>query len=137
MIKNQRYSNRRNKFRSGDRNFRNNGSGSFKSNSNNGYQKTYPARNNHNAPKLIEKYNSLAREAQSNGDKVLSENYLQYADHFLRISMEQKKIINNPKILPVSKVEKNNDLMEETKTEHLTEQKEKIENNNFSTPKEV
>ena len=32
-------------------------------------------RNNHNAPKLIEKYNDLAREALSNGDKILSENY--------------------------------------------------------------
>ena len=34
-----------------------------------------PGRNNHNAPKLIEKYNDLAREALSNGDKILSENY--------------------------------------------------------------
>ena len=30
-------------------------------------------RNNHNAPKLIEKYNNLAREALSSGDKILSE----------------------------------------------------------------
>ena len=36
-------------------------------------------------PKLIEKYNDLAREASSNGDKILSENYLQHADHFTRI----------------------------------------------------
>mgnify|MGYP001354697312 CR=1 FL=1 len=42
-------------------------------------------RNNHNAPKLIEKYNDLAREALSNGDKILSENYLQHADHFTRV----------------------------------------------------
>ena len=46
--------------------------------------------------KLIEKYNDLAREAQSNGDKILSENYLQHADHFARIlnSQEQSKVVN-------------------------------------------
>ena len=48
-------------------------------------------RNNGNVDKLITKYNELAREALSNGDKILSENYYQYADHFLRISSEQKE----------------------------------------------
>ena len=48
-------------------------------------------RNNGNVDKLILKYNELAREALSNGDKILSENYYQYADHFLRISFEQKE----------------------------------------------
>ena len=50
-----------------------------------------PGRNNHNAPKLIEKYNDLAREALSNGDKILSENYLQHADHFTRILNEKRE----------------------------------------------
>ena len=49
------------------------------------------SRNNGNVEKLIFKYNELAREALSNGDKILSENYYQYADHFLRISLEQKE----------------------------------------------
>ena len=48
-------------------------------------------RNSGNVEKLITKYNELAREALSNGDKILSENYYQYADHFLRISIEQKE----------------------------------------------
>ena len=48
-------------------------------------------RNNGNVQKLITKYNDLAREALSNGDKILSENYFQYADHFLRVSLEQKE----------------------------------------------
>ena len=48
-------------------------------------------RSNGNVQKLISKYNDLAREALSNGDKILSENYFQYADHFLRISLEQKE----------------------------------------------
>ena len=48
-------------------------------------------RNNGNVEKLISKYNELAREALSNGDKILSENYYQFADHFLRIFTEQKE----------------------------------------------
>ena len=51
-------------------------------------------RNNHNATKLIEKYSSLAREALSNGDKILSENYFQHAEHFIRI-LEEKESLNN------------------------------------------
>ena len=48
-------------------------------------------RNNGNVEKLITKYNELAREALSNGDMILSENYYQFADHFLRIFTEQKE----------------------------------------------
>ena len=47
-------------------------------------------RNNGNVQKLISKYNDLAREALSNGDKILSENYLQHADHFTRILNERE-----------------------------------------------
>ena len=46
------------------------------------------------AEKLFEKYNSLAKEAMSSGDKTLSENYLQHADHFMRI-IENKNINQN------------------------------------------
>ena len=47
-------------------------------------------RSNGNVQKLISKYNDLAREALSNGDKILSENYLQHADHFTRILNERE-----------------------------------------------
>ena len=84
---------RRNNFRRNDRNFKSNGDrpkfGSNYSNNDN-FKRKVPGRNNHNAPKLIEKYNDLAREASSNGDKILSENYLQHADHFTRILNEQE-----------------------------------------------
>ena len=86
---------RRNNFRRNDRNFKSNGERSkFGSNysNNENFKRKAPGRNNHNAPKLIEKYNDLAREAQSNGDKILSENYLQHADHFTRILNEQEII---------------------------------------------
>tara|TARA_B110000014_G_scaffold16939_1_gene11158 strand:+ start:280 stop:684 length:405 start_codon:yes stop_codon:yes gene_type:complete len=46
-------------------------------------------RNNHNASKLIEKYSDLAREALSGGDKILSENYFQHAEHFIRVQGEK------------------------------------------------
>ncbi len=85
-----RNNNKRSRFRSnGDRNFKRNGeSQTFSVNSN--FQRKSPGKNNHNAPKLIEKYNDLAREALSKGDKILSENYFQHADHFLRISNEKE-----------------------------------------------
>ena len=90
---------RRNRFRSNDRNFkkRNNGhklNGDFNNNSE--FKRKNPGRNNQNAAKLIEKYNDLAREALSNGDKILSENYLQHSEHFARIlnSQEVSKIVN-------------------------------------------
>ena len=86
---------RRNNFRRNDRNFKTNGDRSkFGSNfsNNENFKRKAPSRNNHNAPKLIEKYNDLAREASSNGDKILSENYLQHADHFTRILNEQENL---------------------------------------------
>ncbi len=46
-------------------------------------------KNYQSAEKLAEKYNVLAKEALSSGDKILSENYLQHADHFLRIIDEK------------------------------------------------
>ena len=86
-------SNRRFRFRNNDRNYKRNGDGKkFNSDfsSPSSFQRKAPGRNNHNVPKLIEKYNDLAREALSNGDKILSENYFQHADHFTRILGEQE-----------------------------------------------
>ena len=86
--------NRRFRFRNNDRNYKRNGDAKkFNSDfsSPSSFQRKAPGRNNYNAPKLIEKYNDLAREALSNGDKILSENYFQHADHFMRILAEQEK----------------------------------------------
>ena len=88
-----RNNNRRGNFRRNDRSFKSNGDrqkfvSNFSNNEN--FKRKSPGRNNHNAPKLIEKYNDLAREALSNGDKILSENYLQHADHFTRILNERE-----------------------------------------------
>ena len=92
---NNNNNNRRGSFRRNTRSFKSNGDNSkFGSNftNNDSFKRKAPGRNNHNAPKLIEKYNDLAREALSNGDKILSENYLQHADHFMRILNEKENL---------------------------------------------
>jgi len=95
MVTFRNNNNKRSNFRRNDRNFKSNNnvdrvkfSSNFSNNEN--FQRKSPGRNNHNAPKLIEKYNNLAREALSAGDKILSENYFQHADHFTRILNEQE-----------------------------------------------
>ena len=84
---------RRKNFRRSERSFKSNvGRDKFSSNfsNNDSFQRKMPGRNNHNASKLIEKYNNLAREALSSGDKILSENYFQHADHFTRVLNEKE-----------------------------------------------
>ena len=93
MVTFRNNNNRRNNFRRNDRSYKSNGErGKFTNNftNNENFQRKIPGRNNHNASKLIEKYNNLAREALSVGDKILSENYFQHADHFTRILSEQE-----------------------------------------------
>ena len=95
-----RNNNRRNNFRRNDRSFKSNidrpkYASSFSKSEN--FQRKSPGRNNQNANKLIDKYSDLAREALSNGDKILSENYLQHADHFTRI-LNEREIIRKGKI---------------------------------------
>ena len=83
--------NKRSRFRSnGEKNFKRNGQNSSFIEGQN-FQRKSPGRNNQNANKLIDKYSDLAREALSNGDKILSENYFQHADHFLRISNDKDR----------------------------------------------
>jgi hypothetical protein len=43
-----------------------------------------------NAPQLLEKYRTLARDAQTAGDRVLTEYYLQFADHYFRVVAETR-----------------------------------------------
>ena len=93
MVTFRNNNNRRNNFRRTDRGYKPSGerqkfSSNFSNNDN--FKRKSPGRNNHNAAKLIEKYNDLAREALSHGDKILSENYLQHADHFTRVLTERE-----------------------------------------------
>ena len=93
MVTFRNNNNRRNNFRRNERGFKSNGDrNKFSANysNNDNFQRKMPGRNNHNASKLIEKYSNLAREALSTGDKILSENYFQHADHFMRILNERE-----------------------------------------------
>ena len=120
-------SGRRNNFRRNDRNFKSNGDRpKFGSNfvKNDNFQRRTPGRNNHNASKLIEKYSNLAREALSGGDKILSENYFQHADHFTRVLSEQENY-RKQKIAENNTIEPEIDRKNTIEPKELTEKKEK------------
>ena len=132
MVTFRNNNNRRNNFRRNDRNFKNNNDRSkYSSNfsTNESFQRKVPGRNNHNAPKLIEKYNNLAREALSVGDKIMSENYFQHADHFTRILNEKenfKKLKNNDSSLVNNIVSKDENKIEDN-SDKKDESAEKVQ----------
>ena len=85
--------NRRRNFRSRQKNnFRrrngsiggSNNSNNFNSNGNVNFNRNGSMNNMHNVEKTIQKFQQLAKDAQSNGDPVLAQNYFQHADHYLR-----------------------------------------------------
>jgi hypothetical protein len=120
---------RRNTFRRNDRNFKSGDRPKYGSNFSNSenFQRKIPGRNNHNASKLIEKYNNLAREALSSGDKILSENYFQHADHFTRILNEQenfKKTRFSKESSQDKNINEENNLDDQVKKEELQEKVE-------------
>ena len=133
---------RRRDFRRNDRNFKSNGErqkfgANFSNNEN--FKRKSPGRNNHNAPKLIEKYNDLAREALSNGDKILSENYLQHADHFTRI-LNERESYRKERILNEKKVENEEITKKETDNGDISEKNlddKIVENGNAETSVDV
>ncbi len=93
---------KRNRFRSNHKGFRRNGSKDLRTGGinpvSNNFQRKLFDRNGHNAEKLLEKYKNLAKEASSSGDKILSESYYQYADHFLRVIENRNMAQNNSKL---------------------------------------
>ena len=122
-MNNFKNNNRRSRFKPNvDRGFRRNGNG-HKPNGdyNNGssFKRRYPGKNNQNAAKLVEKYNDLAREAQSNGDKILSENYLQHSEHFSIILMSKESTSIN------SENPKYNDSSDDVQNESVVKEEEK------------
>mgnify|MGYP001456730146 CR=1 FL=1 len=119
---------RRNNFRRNERTFKVNGDRNKYNNNfsnNDTFQRKISGRNNHNASKLIEKYNNLAREALSTGDKILSENYFQHADHFTRILNDQdaqRKLNSTNNDIPKSQ----QNVVEVNKEQNDTDQKKPI-----------
>tara|TARA_B100001175_G_C19380992_1_gene576570 strand:- start:230 stop:622 length:393 start_codon:yes stop_codon:yes gene_type:complete len=96
-MRNFRNNFRRNRYKNqSDRNINRNENGKIINDFQNGtnFVRKNAGRNNHNASKLIEKYSNLAREALSSGDKILSENYFQHAEHFIRVLIEKDAQLN-------------------------------------------
>ena len=86
------------RYRSNDRNYQRHSNGGDQAKLGSSSFSNGRTRNNfvpqQSAEKLLERYNILAKEALSSGDRILSENYLQHADHFARI-IEIKNINQN------------------------------------------
>ena len=74
----------KNNFRRRSVSLNSNNTNSLNNNGNMNFNRNGSMNNIHNVEKTMQKYNQLAKDAQSNGDPVLSQNYLQHADHYLR-----------------------------------------------------
>ena len=94
----------RSRGRSGSQRHSNGQGRSISNNFSNGQMRNNFRGNTQSAEKLFEKYNTLAKEALSSGDKTLSENYFQHADHFTRILNEKE---NNNNLKEVNELDKN------------------------------
>ena len=86
------------------------------------------------AEKLFEKYNTLAKEALTSGDKTLSENYFQHADHFVRIienkniNQKQNKVqVDNKLVVSDKHLAENSDVNQDKTIEEKKEKEEKKE----------
>ena len=108
---------KRQKFRSnGDRGInRNLNNQSLILNSN--IQRKSHRSNNQNASRLIEKYNNLAREASSAGDKILSESYYQFSDHYIRVLNERERNQNTSNNLKEKSLNGSSDEIKDAKAE--------------------
>ena len=74
----------KNNFRRRGGTLNSNGSNSLNNNGNLSFSRNGSMNNIHNVEKTMQKYQQLAKDAQSNGDPVMAQNYLQHADHYLR-----------------------------------------------------
>ena len=74
----------KNNFRRRGGSLNSNNSNNLSNNGNMNFNRNGSMNNIHNVEKTMQKYQQLAKDAQSNGDPVLSQNYLQHADHYLR-----------------------------------------------------
>ena len=99
----------RNNFRRRNGSMNSNNGTNFNSNGNMNFSRNGSMNNPHNVEKTMQKFQQLAKDAQSSGDPVLVENYLQHADHYSRrlaeLNLRDVPIINN-----TDKIEEKNDI---------------------------
>ena len=91
-----------------------NNSNTLKSNGNLNFSRNGSMNNIHNVEKTMQKYHQLAKDAQSNGDPVLAQNYLQHADHYLRRynELNEKRDVSVEKIITEEKLNSKDDSFE-------------------------
>jgi hypothetical protein len=97
-------------------------SNGFNNNGNLNFNRNGSMNNIHNVEKAMQKYQQLAKDAQSNGDPVLAQNYLQHADHYLRRYNE----LNQKRESLIEKVEPNKE--SSSKEETLEKDTQQIRN---------
>tara|TARA_B110000211_G_scaffold134630_1_gene154284 strand:+ start:661 stop:1059 length:399 start_codon:yes stop_codon:yes gene_type:complete len=114
-------------FRPRSNGHRPNDNGHFQSNGNNNFGRNGSMTNPFNVEKTIQKYQQLAKDAQTLGDPVLVENYLQHADHFSR-RLQELNLKNKPR-------ETSNENKTLIKDEELTNKKEVSSNVESPTEK--
>jgi len=92
----------KNNFRRRSGSLNSTSSNSLNKNGNMNFNRNGSMNNIHNVEKTMQKYQQLAKDAQSNGDPVLSQNYLQHADHYLRRFNELNERRENSIEKPIS-----------------------------------
>ena len=95
----------KNNFRRRGGTINSNGSNNLNNNGNLNFNRNGSMNNIHNVEKTMQKYQQLAKDAHSNGDLVLSQNYLQHADHYLRRynELNEKRESLNDKVVTEEK----------------------------------
>ena len=104
----------KNNFRRRSGSLNSNATNSINNNGNFNFNKNGSMNNIHNVEKTMQKYRQLAKDAQSNGDPVLAQNYLQHADHYLRRynELNEKRENTNEKIISDQKSLANEEVTE-------------------------
>ena len=120
--RNFRPRNQKNNFRRRVGSLNSNNSNSLNNNGNIGYSRNGSMNNIHNVEKTMQKYQQLAKDAQSNGDPVLAQNYLQHADHYLRRYNELNERRENSIDKNLSDDKSTNQEVKENKTQTVTNQ---------------
>ena len=108
----------KNNFRRRGGSISSSGPGSLSNNGNINFNRNGSMNNIHNVEKTMQKYQQLAKDALSNGDPILSQNYLQHADHYLRRYNELNDRRENSveKVIPEEKTTPREEVLEKDQT---------------------
>ena len=112
----------KNNFRRRNGSLNSGNSNSLNNNGNMNFNRNGSMNNIHNVEKTMQKYQQLAKDAQSNGDPVLAQNYLQHADHYLRRynELNDKRENSFDKPMQEQKSLSKEDTLEEKETQQIT-----------------